>query len=104
MPAAAWRFTISATEDRTSSAYAAGSFGGPVRMLAISSIALGRGILPTCVVRMRSSLRFMRARPVSARDFLAQLLRRARHRFQLAERDCARQILHAAIRRENDPL
>ncbi len=76
----------------------------PCVMLAMSSIAFGRGILPTCVVRMRSSLRFMRCpafsrsalaavttRAVLAQGSPSQLLRGQAHRPELPERDLARQ-------------
>src|SRR5205809_402481 len=58
-PASACFFTMSAIPRAITSRYLTRSLGRPVVMLPSSSISWGRGRLPTWVVRIRSSLRFM---------------------------------------------
>ncbi len=58
-PMATCFLTMSATDSLSRAAYSAGSLGGPFSRLASSSILAGLGRLPTWVVRILVSLRFM---------------------------------------------
>jgi hypothetical protein len=60
MPASVWRRTVSATALLTRAAKAVSSTASPCAFFRISAASSsGRGRLPTCVVRMRSILRFI---------------------------------------------
>src|SRR5437763_2393893 len=64
MPASVWRRTVSATALLTRAAKAAGSTVCPcILAIIVCRRSSGRGRLPTCVVRMRSVLRFMALLP-----------------------------------------
>src|ERR1700689_2067493 len=84
-PASACCFTTSATDWRNAASYAACFAGFSAAALALSNSAFGRIRLPTCVVKMRRSLRFKAPLPYFLRLCIQQFLISSRESRFLAE-------------------